>query len=152
MGVFHPDLVGIQVRVLQRLGAEHACGRHGRDGMDEISLGAATLVGELRDGAGARIRDPPGGLRPADVGSRALKVARRPRSPRRCWPACWPTNRARRATSSSSTPALRLYAANVVGTVVEGIERARAALESLGAAAAQARRSSSPRRSAPAGA
>jgi anthranilate phosphoribosyltransferase len=23
MGVFHPDLVGIQVRVMQRLGAEH---------------------------------------------------------------------------------------------------------------------------------
>ena len=36
MGVFHPDLVGIQVRVLQRLGAEHVMvvygtRRHGRD-------------------------------------------------------------------------------------------------------------------------
>ncbi len=51
MGVFHPDLVGIQVRALQRLGAEHALVVYGRDGMDEVSLGAATMVGELRDGA-----------------------------------------------------------------------------------------------------
>jgi anthranilate phosphoribosyltransferase len=50
MGVFHPDLVGIQVRVLERLGAHHAMVVWGRDGMDEISLGASTLVGELRDG------------------------------------------------------------------------------------------------------
>ncbi|WP_058833844.1 anthranilate phosphoribosyltransferase [Luteimonas abyssi] len=50
MGVFHPDLVGIQARALQRLGAERALVVWGRDGMDELSLGAATLVGELRDG------------------------------------------------------------------------------------------------------
>ena len=50
MGVFHPDLVGIQVRVLRELGAERALVVWGRDGMDELSLGAATLVGELRDG------------------------------------------------------------------------------------------------------
>src|SRR3546814_11701782 len=50
MGVFHPDLVGIQVRVLQQLGAQRALVVWGRDGMDEITLGAGTLVGELRDG------------------------------------------------------------------------------------------------------
>ncbi|MEO8122236.1 MAG: anthranilate phosphoribosyltransferase, partial [Rhodoferax sp.] len=50
MGVFHPDLVGIQVRALQRLGAEHAVVVYGKDGMDEVSLGAATLVGELKNG------------------------------------------------------------------------------------------------------
>ena len=44
MGVFHPDLVGIQVRALERLGAEHAVVVYGRDGMDEVSLGATTLV------------------------------------------------------------------------------------------------------------
>lgn len=50
MGVFHPDLVGIQVRVMQRLGAERVLVVHGQDGLDEISLGATTLVGELKDG------------------------------------------------------------------------------------------------------
>ena len=50
MGVFHPDLVGIQVRALQRLGAEHALVVYGKDGMDEVSLGAATMVGELKNG------------------------------------------------------------------------------------------------------
>ena len=50
MGVFHPDLVGIQVRVLQSLGSRHVMIVHGKDGMDEASLGASTLVGELKDG------------------------------------------------------------------------------------------------------
>jgi anthranilate phosphoribosyltransferase len=50
MGVFHPDLVGIQARVMQRLGADHVLVVHGRDGMDEVSLGAATMVAELLDG------------------------------------------------------------------------------------------------------
>src|SRR5690606_5712720 len=50
MGVFHSDLVGIQVRVLQRLGSKHVLIVHGKDGMDEASLGAPTLVGELKDG------------------------------------------------------------------------------------------------------
>ncbi len=50
MGVFHPDLVGIQVRVLQRLGAKHALVVYGKDGVDEVSLGSATLVGELKEG------------------------------------------------------------------------------------------------------
>ena len=66
MGVFHPDLVGIQVRVMRELGADHVMVVWGKDGMDEISLGAATLVGELKNGEDHRVRDPPRGLRPAD--------------------------------------------------------------------------------------
>jgi anthranilate phosphoribosyltransferase len=50
MGVFHSDLVGIQVRALQRLGAKHALVVYGKDGLDEISLGAATVIGELKNG------------------------------------------------------------------------------------------------------
>jgi anthranilate phosphoribosyltransferase len=50
MGVFHPDLVGIQVRVLQRLGSQRALTVFGREGLDEISISGATLVGELKDG------------------------------------------------------------------------------------------------------
>jgi len=50
MGVFHPDLVGIQVRVLQRLGSERAITVFGREGLDEISISGPTLVGELKNG------------------------------------------------------------------------------------------------------
>ena len=50
MGVFHPDLVGIQVRVLQRLGSTRALTVFGREGLDEISISGATLIGELKDG------------------------------------------------------------------------------------------------------
>jgi anthranilate phosphoribosyltransferase len=50
MGVFHPDLVGIQARVLQRLGSRHVLVVHGLEGLDEISISGETLVGELKDG------------------------------------------------------------------------------------------------------
>jgi anthranilate phosphoribosyltransferase len=50
MGVFHADLVGIQARVLQAMGMDHALVVYGRDGLDEISLEGPTLVGELKDG------------------------------------------------------------------------------------------------------
>jgi anthranilate phosphoribosyltransferase len=50
MGVFHPDLVGIQVRVLQRLGARHAMTVYGTEGLDEISISGPTMVGELKNG------------------------------------------------------------------------------------------------------
>jgi anthranilate phosphoribosyltransferase len=50
MGVFHPDLVGIQVRVLQRLGSNRALTVFGREGLDEISISGQTLVGEMKDG------------------------------------------------------------------------------------------------------
>jgi anthranilate phosphoribosyltransferase len=50
MGVFHPDLVGIQARVLQRLGSRRVMIVHGLEGLDEISLSGPTMVGELRDG------------------------------------------------------------------------------------------------------
>ncbi|MEJ2795754.1 anthranilate phosphoribosyltransferase [Iodobacter sp. LRB] len=50
MGVFHPDLVGIQVRVLKQLGSKHVLIVHGKDGMDEISISGPTLIAELKDG------------------------------------------------------------------------------------------------------
>ena len=75
LGVFHPDLVGIQVRVLQRLGSKHVLVVYGKDGMDEVSLGAATMVGELKDG---EVREYE--IHPEDFGlsmksNRGLKVA-----------------------------------------------------------------------------
>jgi anthranilate phosphoribosyltransferase len=75
LGVFHPDLVGICVRVMERLGAKHVLVVYGRDSMDEVSLGAATMVGELKNG---QIREYE--IHPEDFGltmmsSRNLKVA-----------------------------------------------------------------------------
>jgi anthranilate phosphoribosyltransferase len=75
MGVFHPDLVGIQVRVLQELGAERAMVVWGRDGMDELSLGAGTLVGELRDGVVREYEVHPEDFGIAMAASRNLRVA-----------------------------------------------------------------------------
>ena len=74
MGVFHPDLVGIQVRALQQLGAQHAMVVWGRDGMDEISLGAATLVGELRHGQVREYEIEPEDFGLAMASSRNLRV------------------------------------------------------------------------------
>ncbi|MGY3229116.1 anthranilate phosphoribosyltransferase [Luteibacter sp. HA06] len=74
MGVFHPDLVGIQVRALQALGAKHALVVWGRDGMDEISLGAATLVGELRDGVVREYEVEPEDFGLSMASSRNLRV------------------------------------------------------------------------------
>jgi anthranilate phosphoribosyltransferase len=50
MGVFHPDLCGIQARVMQKLGAQHALVVHGHDGLDEITIADKTLVAELHEG------------------------------------------------------------------------------------------------------
>ena len=75
LGVFHPDLVGILVRVMERLGAKRVLVVHGKDGMDEVSLGASTLVGELKDGKISEYEIHPEdfGLRMAS--HRALRVA-----------------------------------------------------------------------------
>ncbi len=75
MGVFHPDLVGIQVRVLQRLGLKHALVVYGKDGLDEISLGASTLVGELKDNQIIEYEIHPEDFGMSMVGTRAFKVA-----------------------------------------------------------------------------
>src|SRR3546814_13536214 len=75
MGLFHPNLVGIQVRVLQALGAQRALVAWGRDGMDEFSLGAATLVGELRDGVVCEYEVHPEDFGIAMAHSRNLRVA-----------------------------------------------------------------------------
>lgn len=75
MGVFHPDLVGIQVRVLQSLGSRHVLIVHGRDGMDEASLGAATLVGELKDGEIHEYEVHPEDFGLAMVSNRGIRVS-----------------------------------------------------------------------------
>ncbi len=135
MGVFHPDLVGIQVRVLRELGATRALVVWGRDGMDELSLGAATMVGELRDG---QVREYD--VHPEDFGiamahTRNLRVANPAES------------QAMLLSALDNTPGLpleivalnagaALYVAGVADDIADGIRRAREAIAS-GAARAK---------------
>jgi anthranilate phosphoribosyltransferase len=129
LGVFHPDLVGIQVRVLQRLGSRHVLVVYGKDGMDEVSLGAATMVGELLDG---EVREYE--IHPEDFGLRMV------------------SNRGLRVEDASASKAMidealrnvdgtprdivmlnagtALYAANEAASIKEGIERARESIAS----------------------
>ena len=135
MGVFHPDLVGIQVRALERLGAEHALVVYGREGLDEVSLGASTLVGELKNG---QIREYE--IHPEDFGfamssNRALRVDTPEQS----------RDMLLGVLANQASPArdivvlnagVALYAANVADTMEAGIGLAR---EALASGAAQAR-------------
>ncbi|MGZ8231920.1 MAG: anthranilate phosphoribosyltransferase [Burkholderiales bacterium] len=75
MGVFHPDLVGIQAHVLERLGSRRVMIVHGMEGLDEISIAGPTMVGELKDGRMREYRIAPSdfGLQTADTS--AVRVA-----------------------------------------------------------------------------
>ncbi|TFZ01714.1 anthranilate phosphoribosyltransferase [Ramlibacter humi] len=135
MGVFHPDLVGIQVRALQRLGAEHALVVYGRDGMDEVSLGAATMVGELKDGSVTEYE-----IHPEDFGlpmasNRALKVETPDQSKAMLMSVLDNQPGAARDIVLFNA-GVALYAANVTADIKAGIDRAR---EALAGGAAKAR-------------
>jgi anthranilate phosphoribosyltransferase len=135
LGVFHPDLVGIQVRVLQRLGSEHVMVVHGMNGMDEISLSGETLVGELKDGQVSEYV-----VHPSDFGlpvydSRVLKVASTQES----------VQCIQRALANEDGPVrdivllnagAALYCAGVAASLTEGVRMAREAVAS-GAALAK---------------
>lgn len=124
MGVFHADLVGIQVRVLQRLGSRHVMVVHGANGLDEISLVGETMVGELKDGVVKEYV-----LHPEDFGMDvcdpvALKVADKSGS----------VECIERALSNEEGPVrdivllnagAALYCADVVRSMQEGVQLAR---------------------------
>ncbi|WP_382322944.1 anthranilate phosphoribosyltransferase [Hydrogenophaga sp. UC242_53] len=139
MGVFHPDLVGIQVRALQRLGAEHAVVVYGRDGMDEVSLGAATLVGELKNGEITEYEIHPEDFGMTMASSRALRVET-PEASRQMLMGVLEGRDDPAFKAASEIVALNagvaLYAANVVADMGEGIALARRTL-AAGAALAE---------------
>ena len=129
MGVFHPDLVGIQVRALQRLGAEHAMVVYGRDGMDEVSLGAATLVGELKNGQISEYE-----IHPEDFGlpmasNRALKVET-PEQSREMLIGVLKGEPGAAQDIVCLNAGVALYAANVAESLPAGLALARAAIAS----------------------
>jgi anthranilate phosphoribosyltransferase len=117
------------VRVLQRLGAQHAVVVWGRDNMDEVSLGAGTMVGELVNG---EIREYE--IHPEDFGlqmiaSRNLKVGGAAES----------KDKLIEALSNVPGPACEivalnagtaLYAAGIAGSIADGLTRARETIAS----------------------
>ena len=129
LGVFHPDLVGIQVRVLQRLGSEHVLVVHGMNGMDELSLSGESMVGELRNG---EVREYT--VHPSDFGlpvydARALRVANRDES----------VQCIRRALDNEDGPlrdivllnaGAALYCSGVAASIADGVKQAREAVAS----------------------
>jgi anthranilate phosphoribosyltransferase len=127
MGVFHPDLVGIQVRALQRLGAEHALVVYGKDGMDEVSLGAATLVGELKDGEVREYEIHPEDFGLAMVSNRALRVETPEQSRTMLMDVLDDVPGAARDIVVLNAGAA-LYAANVSTSIEAGIAAARQAI------------------------
>jgi len=135
MGVFHSDLVGIQVRALQRLGAEHALVVYGKDGMDEISLGAATVVGELKNGEITEYEIHPEDFGLAMASNRALRVETPEQSMAMLKGVLDNEPGAARDIVILNAGAA-LYAANVADSMKAGIELARTAIES-GAAKAR---------------
>jgi anthranilate phosphoribosyltransferase len=135
MGVFHPDLVGIQVRVLHRLGADHVMVVYGMNGMDEISLSGESMIGELKNGEVKEYT-----VHPSDFGlpvydSRVLKVANKEES----------VQCIERALANEDGPVrdivllnagAALYCAGVASSVTDGVKRAREVVAS-GAAKAK---------------
>ncbi len=135
MGVFHADLVGIQVRALQRLGAEHAIVVYGRDGMDEVSLGAATLVGELKDGQITEFEIHPEDFGMVMASNRALKVETAEDSMAMLLGVLDNQNGPAKDIVVLNA-GVALYAANVANSMSAGVALARTAIES-GAAKAK---------------
>ena len=129
MGVFHPDLVGIQVRALQRLGAEHALVVYGKDGMDEVSLGAATLVGELKNGEITEYEIHPEDFGMVMASNRALRVET-PEQSKAMLMGVLDNQPGAAKDIVVLNAGAALYAANVADSMKAGIALARTAIES----------------------
>jgi anthranilate phosphoribosyltransferase len=129
MGVFHPDLVGIQVRVLHRLGSRRAMIVHGLEGLDEISLAGPTLVGELKDGRiqeytiapqdfGLRVEDPAAIQVDGVEASRGMVLA------------SLDDERLPARDIVALNAGASIYVAGRAQTLADGVEKARAAIAS----------------------
>jgi anthranilate phosphoribosyltransferase len=135
LGVFHPDLVGILARVMQRLGADHVMVVHGLDGMDEVSLGAATMVGELKDGRISEYEIHPEDFGLAMAATRNLRVADAQES-RTVLLGVLDNEPGPARDIVLLNAGVALYTANLVDSIGAGISRAR---EVIASGAARAR-------------
>jgi anthranilate phosphoribosyltransferase len=129
MGVFHPDLVGIQVRVLQRLGTRHAMVVWGINNIDEVSLSGPTMVGELKDGKVSEYQIHPEDFGLPVYGDKQLKVASVQESQEKMHEALSGKEGAARDIVIFNA-GVALYAADLCANIQEGIAAAREALMS----------------------
>jgi len=129
LGVFHPDLVGIQARVLQRLGSLHVLVVHGADGMDEISVSAGTHVAELKDGEVNEYTIHPGDFGLPDSPVDLLRVTN---SAEACEKLLGVLNNEAGAPRDivQLNAGAAIYVAGLTGTLAEGIAQADLAIAS----------------------
>jgi anthranilate phosphoribosyltransferase len=135
MGVFHPDLVGIQVRVLQLLGSRHVMIVHGKDGLDEASLGSGTLVGELKDGVISEYEIHPEDFGLNMVSTRGIRVNSKEESRDRVLEALDNTPGTARDIVAYNA-GLAIYVGNHAATIKQGID---IAFETISSGAARAK-------------
>jgi anthranilate phosphoribosyltransferase len=129
MGVFNSELVGIQAKVLQLLGAEHALVVHGKDGLDEITLSGPTVIAELLNGQIKEYEISPSDFGMATASLESLKVKDANESKaiilqvlnKQSGPA---------ADIVSINAGSTLYAANVAPSIQVGVEMAKDAIAS----------------------
>jgi len=127
MGVFHPDLVGIQARVLQRLGTKRALVVHGRDGLDEITLADATLVAELRDDSIEEYEIRPGEFDLATSDLRDIRVES-PEESRQMLVHVLENKMGPARDIVLLNAGAALYAAEVADSIADGVDKARTAI------------------------
>jgi anthranilate phosphoribosyltransferase len=127
--VFHPDLVGIQVRVLQQLGSRHVLVVYGKDSMDEVSLGAATMVGELKNGEVREYEIHPEDFGLSMISNRGLKVTNASESLAMIIEALGNTSGTPREIVVLNA-GVALYAADIAATMDDGIRLARETIAS----------------------
>ncbi|MDO9451507.1 MAG: anthranilate phosphoribosyltransferase [Stagnimonas sp.] len=129
MGVFHADLVGIQVRVLQLLGSRHVMIVHGKDGLDEASLGSGTLVGELKDGVISEYEIHPEDFGLTMASNRNIKVSSKEESRDYVLEALGNTPGTARDIVAYNA-GLAIYVGNHAATIKDGIKMAFEAIAS----------------------
>ena len=135
LGVFHPDLVGILARVLQRLGSRHVLVVHGADGMDEISISGSSYIAELKDGAVNEYTVTPEDFGLKTSSTELLRVANADEA---CEKLLGVLNNAAGAPRDivQLNAGAAIYAAGLAGTLADGVRRAD---EAIASGAAKAR-------------
>ncbi|OGA54029.1 MAG: anthranilate phosphoribosyltransferase [Betaproteobacteria bacterium RIFCSPLOWO2_12_FULL_62_58] len=129
MGVFHPDLVGIQARVLQRLGSRRVMIVHGMEGLDEISISGPTLVAELKDGQIHEYTIAPQDFGLSTRGNAAIRVDGIGQSKAMMLAALDNQDSAARDIVAFNAGA-SIYVAGLAGTLADGVKKALATIAS----------------------